>query len=212
MNKIIPKLSFHYIKDTELDDYAKDKVTRINTVPAFAAVNPSAAQVENKTIDYVKAVVKSDDGNKADTALKKQRRMELETLLALQAQDCARIASGDLALYLKSGYDAKNTKGSPTGELPQVTQVALAFGNNIGELKISWDAMADARNFTVQVFTNINNPDGSVIKECIKPKIGRSKTILSDLPSGKDVFVRVRANGGSRDFGPWSDVTEKRVP
>ena len=37
-------------------------------------------------------------------------------------------------------------------------------------------------------------------------------TVLDDLPSGTNVFVRVRANGGSTHFGDWSDTVEKRVP
>ena len=130
----------------------------------------------------------------------------------LQAQDCAKIANGNLALYLTSGYEARDTKGSPTGPLPAVTGLELFYGDNPGELKANWNVMEDAQNFTVQAYSDINNADTTILKEYIKPKIGKQKTTLAGLPTGQKVFVRVRANGGSTGFGPWSDPAEKRVP
>ncbi|MBI4947437.1 MAG: hypothetical protein HY840_13675 [Bacteroidetes bacterium] len=212
MLHIIAKLGLRSISDAGLGDYAQDKIDKINAAPAFAAVDPSTATLQTKTDEYESALVKSDNGTVADTALKDQRRAELENLLTIQAQNCAVIANGDLPLYLTTGYGARDTKGSPTGHLPAVTGLNLFYGNSPAELEASWDVMEDAQNFTVQVYTDIANPDGSKIKEYMKPKIGKKKTTLDGLPSGQMVFVRVRANGGSTGFGPWSDVAEKRVP
>ncbi|MEK6614887.1 MAG: hypothetical protein AABZ32_02075 [Bacteroidota bacterium] len=178
----------------------------------FANVQPTTAQLDAKNIEWRAALVASDDGTKADTAFKIQVRAELEAMLTLQAQNCAEIANGDLALYLRTGYEAKDTQGSPTGKLPQVTGLHLSFTNNTGELKAGWNPMEDAENFTVEVFTDILNPDGSMVKQYIRGKIGKSMTTLEGLSSFQDVFARVRANGGSTGFGDWSDVVQKRVP
>ena len=212
MLRIIPKLKLISITDQGLAEYTQDKIDKINAAPAFAAVLPSTATVDAKKIQYQAALVKADDGNKADTALKVQRREELEDLLNLQALDCARIASGDLALYLTTGYEAKNTKGSPVGELPLVGGVELIYGTGAGELKLKFNPVKNALNYTAWVYSDISNPDGSLVKEFIVKKIGKQKTTLSALPSGQIVFVRVRANGGSTGQGPWSDPAEKRVP
>lgn len=212
MDKIIPKLSLRSIPDSGMGEYTDDKSGKINAAPAFAAVNPSTATVNAQKVIYEAALVKADDGNKADTALKDAEREKLESMLTLQAFDCAKIANGDLPLYLSSGYEARDTKGSPTGPLPAVTGLELFYGDSPGELKASWKVMEDAQNFTVQAFSDISNPDTTLVKEYIKPKIGKQKTTLAGLPSGKIIFVRVRANGGSTDFGPWSDPAEKRVP
>lgn len=236
---IIPKLELHKLRDDELDEYAQEKIDKINAInippspppppppdpapaPAaadtagsanpFARVNPSTEQVNAKNIEWRAALAKADDGSKADTALKDQRRKELEALLTLQATDCAKIANGDFPLYLRTGYEAKNTQGSPTGELPAVTGLLLFYGDNDGELKAEWNVMEDADNFLVRAFSDINNPDGSLLKEYIIGKIGKQKTTLTGLPSGQKIFVRVRANGGSTGQGAWSDVAEKRVP
>lgn len=212
MKKIIAKLRLSRITDAALGEYAQDKIDKINAAPAFAAVNPSTATVQTKTDDYEDALVAAIDGTKGATALKDQRREELEELLTAQAIDCAKIASGDLALYLTTGYDAKDTKGNPVGELPAVSGVELDYGPNSGELKLKFNPVKNALLYTAWVYSDINNPNGSLVKEFIVKKIGKRKITLGGLPSGQVVFVRVRANGGSTGQGAWSDVAEKRVP
>lgn len=212
MKKIIAKLRLSRITDAALGEYAQDKIEKINLAPAFAAVVPSTATVQTKTDDYEDALVAAINGTKGATALKDQKREELEELLTAQAIDCAKIASGNLALYLTTGYEAKDTKGKPVGELAAVTGVELSYGNSPAELKLKFNPVKNALNYTVQVYTDISNPSGSSVKELIIKKIGRRKITLTGLPSGQVVFVRVRANGGSTGQGPWSDPAEKRVP
>ena len=211
MTHIIPKLSLSHVLDSALGEYAQEKIDKITLAPAFAAVVPSTAAVDAKNIEWMAALTKADDGNRADTAYKNQIRAELVDMLTLQAQNCAEIANGDLPLYLTSGYEAK-AKGTPKGPLPQVTGVRLSFTNNAGELHAGWNAMQDALNFTVWVYSDSNNADGSLIKQYIVGKIGRGTTLLDGLPSGQLVLVRVRANGGSTGFGDWSSTMEQRIP
>ncbi len=212
MTKIVPNLGLSKLRDSELEAYTQDKIDRINGLTEFAAVNPSTTVVNDKLKEYVPAQQKSLNGSTDDTAVKDQKRLELESLITSQAYNCASIANGDLVLFLKTGYKAKDTKGTPTGPLPQVTGFELSFGNSEGELLASWTPIADAQNFTLQVFSDINKPEESLIKEFLVGKIGRGKEPLPGLPSGQKVLARVRANGGSTGFGPWSDPAEKRVP
>ena len=195
-----------------LDEYTQEKINKINLAPAFASVQPNTTTVQTKVNEYKSALIASDDGNKAQTAVKNTKRKELEALLTQQADNCAEIANGNLDLYLTTGYEAKNTKGAPTGTLPAVTGLALFYGENDGELKARWNPMEDAANFSVQVYSNLADPEGSIVKTYIIKKIGRRKAILDGLPSGQKVLVRVRANGGAADFGAWSSAVEKRVP
>ena len=209
MTPIIPKLGLSHIPDSAIGEYTQDKIGKINAAPAFAAVNPSTAEVQTKKDDYEDAVVKADDGAKADTALKNQIRNELEELLTAQAFDCAKIANGNLPLYLTTGYEARDTKGSPTGPLGQVADRKLAFGDNEGELKASWNKLTDADNYSYQVYSDAANPGSTIIKQDISKQ---SKTVISGLTPGQKVWMRVRGNGGSIGHGPWSDPAEKRVP
>ncbi len=212
MSKIIPNLGLSKLRDAEMESYTQDKIDRINALTAFAAVIPSTADMSTKLAEWIPLQQKALDGSTTDTAAKDQKRVELEEVIDAQAHSCAAIAKGDLALYLQTGYKAKDTKGTPTGPLPQVTGFELHFGNNEGELLASWDAMEDAKIFSLQVFGDINNPEASIIKELVTGKIGRTKFHIPGLPTGQKVFARVRANGGSTGYGPWSDPAEKRVP
>lgn len=201
MATIIPKLGLQRIKDAALDDYALDKVKKITASGNFPGVSPTAAQLKAKTKQYQQVLVKAMDGNRADRAKKKTLRKELHLMLTAQAQDCARIADGNRALYLSSGYEAKNTGGSPVGEIgmPDIHNVAPT--QKIGELKAVWSRIRHTQNYSVRAFTDIKNPEGSVIFNDI---FSPSKAVLKGLPSGEKVFVQVRANGGSKGHGAWS--------
>ena len=210
METIVPKLELQDITDGDLEEYALDKVVKINAAgSAFSGLSPSTSEVEGKADDYKNALVASDEGTKAQTSAKNTRRRELEALLTLQAQNCAEIAAGNMALYLTTGYEAKDVEGTPVGILGAVTGLLLDYGKNAGELKADWDLLEHADNYTLQFYTDAVNPDGSVIKQDVFKK---SKAIMGGLPGGQIVWARVRGNGGSAKHGPWSDPAEKRVP
>ncbi len=209
MSTIIPKLGLHDIIDAKLPEYAKDKVVKVLANSAFASVAPSPAELAGKITEYEEALVKSDDGTKAETSAKNDARRALEEMLTLQAQNCAEIAAGNLTLYLRTGYEAKDVEGTPVGILEAVTGFLLAYGDNAGELKANWKVLEHADNYTLQFYRDPANPDGSVIKQEV---VKKSKAITSGLPGGEIVWARVRGNGGSTGHGPWSDPAEKRVP
>lgn len=217
MSLIIPNLGLFDIHDDSLGEFTQKKIDNINAInstPAapFAAVVPSTATLQTKLNEYEAALVASINGTPGQTQAKKDRRTELEDLLTLQAQNCAEIAGTNLALYLDTDYKAKDTQGTPTGELPAVTGLLLHYGDNAGELKASWNPMEDAENFSIQFYSVALNPAGSIVKEFIQGKIGKAKVTFTGLPTGQILFARIRANGGSTKFGAWSDPAEKRVP
>ena len=115
-----------------------------------------------------------------------------------------------MVLYLKSGYEAKDVQGSPVGELSAPGEIVFRnYGKNQGELVPDWEPVDKARNYTVQVFTDVNNPATTVVKEVT---VNPSKATLTGLTRGTNVWVRIRANGGSTGNGPWSDPANKIVP
>lgn len=200
---IIPKLGLRDLRDTELPEYAQDKVDKISGSAAFGGVQPTPAQLQTKKNQYEAALVAADDGTVADTEAKNVLRKELEEMLTIQAQNCAEIADGDLALYLTTGYEAKDTQGTPVGELQRPDMQKLEPSENIGELKADWSTVKNASNYTVRAYTNEADPESSVVyNEIVSP----SKTTLQGLPSGERIFVDIRANGGSTGYSPWSEA------
>jgi len=72
-----------------------------------------------------------------------------------------------------------------------------------------WAPVGNARGYTAQVYTDVSNPDGTMVKEAT---VTASKAEIDGLPRGTSVWVRVRANGGNKGTGPWSDPASKIVP
>lgn len=203
MATIIPKLGLDNFRDADLPEYALDKVTKVGGNAAFGAVVPTPAQLQAKVLEYEAALTAADEGSKADTETKNVKRAELEEMLTLQAQNCAEIAAGDLALYLSSGYEAKEVSPPPVGELEAPDMSSLQPTKNIGELKADWSSVPHARNYSVRAYTDPANPEGSKVKEDI---VGPSKATLQGLPSGEKIYVDARAIGGSTGHGPWSEA------
>lgn len=203
MSTIIPKLGLDDIRDGNLVAYAQDKVAKIKASSAFGGLSPSTGEVEVKITFYEVALVAADEGTKAETEAKNDARKALEDLLTLQAQNCAEIAAGDLALYLSTGYEAKDVTPPPVGELERPDMHKVEPTDNIGELKADWSSVEHAQNYSVRAYTDPADPEGSKVYEEIA---GPSKATLNGLPSGAQVYVYARANGGSTGHSPWSEA------
>ena len=204
MTAIIPKLGLHDIPDGDLEEYTLDKVTKIDAAGSpFSGLDPSTAEVAGKADDYKNALVAADNGTVAQTEAKNVLRSELEAMLTQQAQHCSDIANGNLTIYLLSGYEAKDSGGSPVGELAKPDLMKVDPTDNEGELKVDWDTIDHAQNYTVRAYTDPADPEGSKLAEEI---VSPSRANLQGLPSGEKILVDVRANGGSTGHGPWSDA------
>jgi hypothetical protein len=204
MSTIIPKLELVSIIDAKLEEYALDKVAKINDAGSvYSGINPGTAEVEGKAEEFKDALVAADDGTKADTEAKDDLRKELEAMLTLQAQNCAEIAAGNKEIFLKSGYELKDVKPGPVGELEAPDMHKLKSTQNIGELKANWSPVEHKQNYTIRAYTDSTDPEGSLIKEEI---VSPSNAHIQGLTSGAQVYVDVRANGGSTKHGPWSEA------
>jgi len=210
MARIIPKLALRSLKDAELPTYAANKVKKLTNNMPFAAIQPTPAQVASKNTEYRNALSASKNRGKANTEAKNRKRAELHALLTRQADDAALIADGNMALYLSTGYAAKNTKGSRVQELAAPENIKFDdYGKKPNELRPNWRVVKHAKMYMVQVYTDPDKPDTSVVGQDV---VSPSKATIADLPGGQMVWVRVRAIGGKVGKGPWSDSAQKRVP
>lgn len=182
---IIPKLKLGRQTDSQLNAYAEEKYDKLNGNAAFAGVSPSAADVEARRVDFSAKMAKANDGTKADTEAKNQVRRALEEMLTLQALDCARIAAGDLAVFLTSGYEAKDVKGAPVGELGTTDEIVFRnYGKNAGELQPDW-APANAANFqhvtvTTTIPSELNVADISFLTGASGPETNEITSIANE--------------------------------
>jgi hypothetical protein len=207
---IIPKLGLDRLSDSELVTYTEEKILKLTGNIPFALVKPTVAELQTALNEYVDALGKASDGRLADTDLKNLKRATLREKLTLQANNCSTIAAGNTTLFLTSGYEIKDTAGQPVGELSATSEIIFRdYGKNAGQLVPDWKPVGNARGYTAQVYTDVTSPDGTVVKEVT---VTGSKAEIDGLPRGTSVWVRVRAIGGSKGVGPWSDPANKIVP
>jgi hypothetical protein len=207
---IIPKLELKEKTDSELDEYAQNKITKLTGNAPFAAVNPLPASVKTTNDAFHLAIAAAQHGSEAQTLAKDNLRAALEEKLTLQANDCAHIAVNDHDLFATTGYQEKDLQGHPVGELEAPTEILFRkYGEVEGQLRPDWNSIPHAKNYTVQVVTDVAHPNTTVVAEQTESK---SKATIDGLPSGTMVYTRVRANGGSTGKSPWSALIAKRVP
>ncbi len=136
---------------------------------------------------------------------------------------------GDLGRILATGFEP--TEGAEPRAIPmtQVINFSISAGDFDGELDTHWDAVRGAMFYDQQICTgdpahekewkdfNLTKPIRSIdsaydpSEEFNRAGIRRTKATLTGLPSGKRVWVRVRA-ANPDGTGPWSEPRSKRVP
>jgi hypothetical protein len=115
-------------------------------------------------------------------------------------------SGGDAAKIQSAGMDVKGAP-APAGMPGQVSNLALTFGDNAGELDAQWDSDPAAYSYEIQT-----SPDPMTATSWVaQPGVTKSSTALLGLTSGARQWVRVRSVG-SAGTGAWSDPATKIVP
>ncbi|HZF01269.1 MAG TPA: fibronectin type III domain-containing protein [Methylomirabilota bacterium] len=115
-------------------------------------------------------------------------------------------SGGDAAKIQSAGMDVKGA-AAPAGMPGQVTNLALTFGDNAGELDAQWDSDPAAYSYEIQA-----SPDPMTATSWVaQSAVTKSSAALLGLTSGSRQWVRVRSVG-SAGTGAWSDPATKIVP
>lgn len=97
-------------------------------------------------------------------------------------------------------------ESAPSPGLASPEGFPVTFGDNEGDVDLSWDNQREALNQEAQ------RSDGSDAGPWSQAGMTRpSKLGLTGLKSGTKYWFRVRAHG-RQGAGPWSDAVAKRVP
>jgi len=111
-------------------------------------------------------------------------------------------SGGEPAKIQSAGMDVKGA-AAPAGMPGQVTNLALTFGDNAGELDAQWDSDPAAYSYEIQ---QPRPDDGDQLGGAIRrDQIQRR---VAGLTSGSRQWVRVRSVG-SAGTGAWSDPATK---
>ncbi|MSU56683.1 MAG: fibronectin type III domain-containing protein [Pedosphaera sp.] len=171
-------------------------------VPALTAVGTLITTAQTKVNDsaaaQLAAKMKTDDKNAAMDALRAGLTQLSSYVEAASAGDAVKIQS--------AGMDVK-AASTPGGVPAQVVNLAVAVGDNDGELDAQWDPVPGAKTYEILASPDPINSNSWVNK----PTVTKSKTVLPGLTSGQRVHIRVRAVAAAGQ-GPWCDPGSKIVP
>lgn len=109
-------------------------------------------------------------------------------------------AQGNKAVIEGTGFKARRARQNQGAvPLPQPEKVKMTSGGDAGQAEVRWPCVAAKTCCVVEINDSLK-PGGWRQHDIIT----KSKCSLSELPSGKRTWVRLRAIGSKRRKSPWS--------
>lgn len=142
---------------------------------------------------------------KASIAARNALESALDAALIARANYCA-AAQGDNPEALATTALPLKGAPAPVGALPAPGNLEATFGDNAGEVDLSWDRLYGALSYETQCKEHTDGTPWQPAKT-----VAQSKATITGLTSGKVYAFRVRAIGPDGP-GPWSDESVKMAP
>ncbi|HLG35357.1 MAG TPA: hypothetical protein VI757_10790 [Bacteroidia bacterium] len=151
-------IDFSGIKDAGLSEFTQGVEDGFTNNPGiFPDLPVDVPIVKAQREDYELKLVKSLNGNTADTAAKDAARLVLEASLKSDGQYADIVTGNNVANKLLSGYHLTDIP-SPVGELPAPNYVKVTDGNNAGEFDVDIAVVKKASGYLV-AFTPESNTE-----------------------------------------------------
>jgi hypothetical protein len=211
--------------------FAAYVLAKLKGDPHFETTNPVFTALQTCFVRARDAIAEARDLENKLAGVRARRDGAVDALMvALEAGADAveKSAERNAEKIAATGYE-------PIGSVvlaPVMTQVinfSVSAGDFEGELDVHWDAVRGASIYDLQICTadpenekNWKHPHTSgpvrtlrstadPSDENKRPGINRTKATLTDLPSGRRIWVRACAIG-KEGPGPWSEPHSKVVP
>jgi hypothetical protein len=191
---------FSKLRDDDLDTKAQFIIDKMTNNPNYPAPIPDIAALTNAKNEYVVALTDKETGGKEKTAIKNQKRTNLETILGQLALYVQQNCQNDLAILLSSGFDAAKPK-EKIGLLEKPQNLKAEDGPNAGTIKLSVKSVKGADSY---LFECTEAPVSNDSVWTAKPS-SKANYIFEGLTSGKQYAFRV-AGVGSDPTLVYSDV------
>lgn len=202
------KLELKKKTDQELLAFAQAHKAAMTGNANFTTPIPAAAAYDTAITNFNNALAALAAArtavNQAMTN-KETARTALEALTTQRGDYVDLTSGGDEAKIESSGFGVRGPS-APVGELPAPANLSSSYGDNDGEIDLSWNPVRGASSY--QIECKINS-DAGVWQHATNAN-GSSVTV-KDLVGGTVYAFRVRANGAAGP-GAWSDVNVRRAP
>jgi hypothetical protein len=198
MNTLHVSLAFAEEPAEFLVPFTNGVITMMTGATLFLTPDVSMAALTAGMTGLEAAMAATVQGGSEATEAKLMARDVLIGLLRTQALYVEKIANGNLATLLASGFVQRIAGGasSPLGQ----TAIKSITNNATTQLMVWLLLIVNAKAYEVQTSVDgINWLHNTT-------SVPASHIILSGLTPGVKYYVRARAVGGSTGFGNWSDT------
>lgn len=207
MSKI--KLELNRKSISEKTDLAKKIVTKMTANTSFITPNPALTAVTLAVNSLTTAYADMEAVQKTlqnKNSILGQAETTLDGLLTQLGAYVENVSNGDEAKILSAGMDVKKDRTS-NGVPDKVSSVDATFGEDSGEIDLSWDRVQGAKSYILE--TGLNN-NGSTEWKHSGVSV-RSKKVVNSLQTGSSYQIRIAAINAAGQ-GPWSDPVVKVAP
>ena len=195
-------LSFAYLPDADLDEFASNIVVSLTGNPAFPGPLVPLAGLATAQTQFHAAIVAAAQGGTHLTAIKNDRRSTLVDMLREEASYVQALTTQSLSTLLSSGFTANSTNRA-SAQLDKPALVGLDNGMTT-ELVLRMQPVVNAKSYEVQTKNGGGWTPAGIFTQA------RSIS-LPGLTPGQVYSVQARAIGGSTGYSDWSDPVSHMV-
>ena len=188
-------LYFATYTDSELNSFAILVIVCLKNNALFPNLPLTIAALTALQVAFQNASAASAHGGTVLTELKKEAREALVSALRQIAGYIQSLALPNVSDILSSGYDVINTNNTQS---PLIQPVFTLDNSMPGQLNVYLQAVPYAKAYQVQYCIGTAAWQEAGIYPNTKG------IVLTNLTSGTVYNVRIRAIGGSTQYGPWS--------
>lgn len=192
---IVPKFGTSNLSDQKFVTHVMNIVNSILLNANFPNQQLDTKALEQKINDFVVAKGKVKHGPAGAAAEKDAIRAEIEKMLKNLAIDCARVADGDIAVFLTSGFTAREHHAITNLNTP--VKLLLEQGDNETELKLSFKGDDKAAFYKISVGLDTVTPLMIYSNKS-------TRFVIPNLKPGTRYFVQVMACGAKDIASGWS--------
>jgi hypothetical protein len=98
--------------------------------------------------------------------------------------------------------------GKTGGVIEQVVHLKLQADDEMGSILAKWKSVDGSNRYHIEISTDVTDPTMWTFYD----SSSACQLLLTGLPTGQLIWVRVQALAGKNRKGAWSDPARKTVP
>lgn len=188
--------------DSLLLTYAQTHIDKMAGNVYYPAPTPDDADflvlfTEFKTA--YEACEAAKDAQKAATAMKDEKRANLELGLSQRGNYVQTASNGNGPVILTSGFDVRSAR-TPVGVLPPPTNLSLELNGIAGAMALKWSGVPSARAYAIQI-----SPANTMERNWTPYETTTATRYhCENMTLGQTYAFRIAAIGGSTGQSAWS--------